>query len=290
MAYEAKIILDSVAENGHRLVTFQVTFPRMVLAEMNTARAFSRNSASSRAIPVDKMIAMVKSDPFIPIYWGKNQKGMQAAAELTHEKQKLAQKLWLTARDNAVRSAEAMLALGSHKQVSNRILEPFMWHTAIISATEYANFFAQRCHPDAQPEIRRIAEMMRDLYDTSTPTLMTDGEWHCPYVTEEDTEAIAALSHFSWIPAHELRIRISLARCARVSYNSQEGKRDVSADLDLFNKLVKGMHPSPMEHPATPCDNPSQWANFKGWRQYRRGFANENQTEYPRAAALLEAK
>ena len=63
---KAEIIADSLSPQGHRLTTFICVFPRIVLAEFNTHRMLSRNSASSRAIPFNKMLEMVKTNPFIP--------------------------------------------------------------------------------------------------------------------------------------------------------------------------------------------------------------------------------
>ena len=288
MAYECKTILDSVAPNGIRLCTFQITFPRIILAEINTHRAFSRNSASSRAIPVEKMIAKVETDPFIPIYWGKNQKGMQADVELSDLEQSEAETRWLLARNDAVDHARRMLKIGVHKQITNRLLEPFLWHTAIVSATDYANFFAQRCHPDSQPEIRRIAEMMRDVYDTNSPSPVEEGDWHCPYISMEDCGAINALAEsgaYGTMEPSELAKHISVARCARVSYLTQEGTRDLEADLALFLRLTTGTHWSPFEHVAR-ASVPSftdSIGNFRGWFQFRKMFNDENHKEYPHA-------
>lgn len=264
MSYEVKVIADSLAPSGVRLTTLQVTFPRIVLAEMNTHRDFSRNSASSRAIPVEKMIKRVIEDPFIPIHWGKNQKGMQADEELTPSQQERAVSAWLVARDMAVDRAKTLTNMGIHKQITNRLLEPFLWHTAIISSTRWSNFYAQRCHPDAMPEIRRAAEMMRDAMDVTAPRKMALGEWHLPYIQSDEGD----------IPVNDL-CRISVARCARVSYLTQEGHRVISEDLKLFDRLVNGMHWSPFEHVASACMNEFPSGNFHGWNQFRKAFAHE---------------
>lgn len=283
MSYEAKIIADSISEAGDRLTTFQVTFPRIVLAEYNTHRALSKNSASSRAIPVEKQIRKVLDDPFIPVYWGKNQKGMQAEQELTEYEQRRAVSEWLLGREWAVQSAESLLAKGVHKQIANRLLEPFMWQTCITSATEYSNFFALRANPMAQPEIRVIAEMMKELYETNEPNLLKIGEWHLPYTSAED--------YWSVDEPEDIR-KVSAARCARVSYLTQEGKRDIQADLDLYERLAGSGHLSPLEHLATPmkqvyvkdmsyAENVSKldslfYGNFKGWKQLRKFIPNED--------------
>lgn len=274
MAYAAKIVLDSISEAGDRLTTMEVTFPRMVLAEFNTHRMFSRNSASSRAIPVEKQLVRIKEDPFIPAHWGKNQSGMQANEELDVSSIDLAKTEWLLARDMAVMQVENLLRIGLHKQITNRLLEPFMWHTVIVTATEWSNFFALRANPDAQPEIRVIAEMMKELYETSQPLLLKEGEWHLPYIQPEERDGVFELSE-------EAR-KVSAARCARVSYLTHDGKRDLSADLTLYERLVSGGHMSPLEHVATPVikwsyDPPQLgpvrgdfYGNFRGWRQLRK--------------------
>lgn len=288
MAYEAKIVLDSISEAGDRLTTMEVTFPRMVLAEFNTHRMFSRNSASSRAIPVEKQLARIKADPFIPVYWGKNQSGMQAAVELDEVGVKLAKMDWLVARDMMVSQVESLLDLGLHKQITNRLLEPFMWHTVIVTATDWSNFFALRANPDAQPEIRVIAEMMKKIYEESQPTRLKMGQWHLPYIQPDERDGVFEFT--------ENARMISAARCARVSYLTHDGNRDLSADLTLYTRLVGGGHMPPLEHVATPAgfeqimDSIGQeyvteaetrklrpyYGNFRGWKQLRKFIFNEH--------------
>jgi len=274
MAYAAKIIADSINPAGNRLTTFEITFPRIVLAEFNTHRLFSRNSASSRAIPVAKMLERVKTDPFLPVWWGKNQSGMQAAEELDEHDQSVAKSEWLTARDNAVRQVEFLVGINVHKQIANRLLEPFLWHTAIVSATDYSNFFAQRCDPLAQPEIRVIAEMMRDLYFTATPNELASGEWHLPYIDAEDRAWVERVGSGADDRGGHLQA-VSVARCARVSYLTHDGKRDHDEDLKLFQRLTKGGHWSPFEHVAVASDIAVRSGNFVGFHQYRKSFYGE---------------
>lgn len=216
----------------------------------------SRNSASSRAIPVNKMIDKAVSRPFIPSYWGKAQKGMQAFEELSASDKVLASNIWLEARDRAVEQAKELLDLGVHKQLANRLLEPFLWHTIIVSATEWDNFFDLRLHPDAQPEIRYAAEAMRKAIDNSEPEILEDDQWHLPLV---DVHQVPA-----WIDAR----MVSAARCARVSYLTHDGKVDYEADNDLALRLLTSKHLSPFEHVARPGDTDT--GNFKGWTQFRQ--------------------
>ena len=148
---EAKVILDSVSPAGKRITTLQLKYHRFIHSEFMTHRAFSRNSMSSRAVPVAKMIEQVRNDPAMPVHWGKNQPGMQARDDLTGEALINAQMAWRGAAAKAADSAQLMMDNGLAKQVANRILEPFQWMHTVVTATEWDNFFALRCHPDAQP-------------------------------------------------------------------------------------------------------------------------------------------
>lgn len=261
----AKVIADSVSPEGHRLTTMEVRFHRFVLAEFNTHRVFSRNSASSRAIPFAKQVERVMTDPAVPVVWASEQRGMQGGDELSEDTRRVASNQWLIARDAAVSNAKELDRFGVHKSIVNRLLEPFMWHTVIVSATEWDGFWAQRCSPLAQPEIRVAAEAMCVAYYGSTPDKLEYGEWHLPYVSTHEYLSLDI----------ETVRRISVARCARVSYLTHDGKRDIQADLDLYNKLVTAdpMHASPLEHVATPsewddCLTPEP-GNFTGWLQLR---------------------
>ncbi|GAB3260740.1 FAD-dependent thymidylate synthase [Kineosporia babensis] len=253
----ARIVADSVGPSGIRLSTLEVKMHRYVLAEFNTHRVFSRNSASSRAIPVAKQLETVRNDPAMPLEWGANQPGMQAGSAL--ESSEL-ERVWLRARDSALVAAEELMKAGLHKQLSNRLLEPFMWQTVIVTSTEWDNFFEQRCSPLAQPEIRACAEAMRTALLDSTPAELTAGQWHTPYISAEDSLDEADV------------LKVSAARCARVSYLTHDGVRDPAKDLELYARLVSAspMHASPLEHVARPSASPEpQLGNLRGWRQLR---------------------
>jgi thymidylate synthase ThyX len=256
----AVVVADSVA-GGVRLSTIEVTLHRFVLAELNTHRVFSRNSASSRAIPVAKQLQRVLEDPALPVEFGANQPGMQAGAALQGEAHEAALAAWLTARDAAVTAVRQLAELGVHKQVTNRLLEPFMWHTVIVTATDWEGFWHQRCSPLAQPEIRVAAEAMRAALDASTPVEVALGDWHTPYAGAEEVDLDAAA-----------RTRVSAARCARVSYLTHDGRRDVAADEALYERLVTADPPhwSPLEHVARPlAPDEAPLGNLRGWRQLR---------------------
>lgn len=267
MVFGAKIIADSVSAGGHRLVTMEVTFPRLVLAEFNTHRMFSRNSASSRAIPVKTQLARVRDEPFVPEGWGRNQAGMQAEREVDEAAAGEAREVWLAARDRAVEQVERLLELKIHKQLANRLLEPFLWHTVIVTATDWSNFFALRANPEAQPEIGRVAALMRQVYDSGTPVDVPDGSWHLPLLQPEEYDG-------SFEHTEQAR-QVSAARCARVSYLTHDGRRDLDADLKLYRRLVESGHLSPLEHVATPDPAGTRIGNFVGWRQLRKTIPGE---------------
>ncbi|HUO61851.1 MAG TPA: FAD-dependent thymidylate synthase [Candidatus Bathyarchaeia archaeon] len=262
---EARILADSISTRGKRLTTLEVTFPRYVLAEFNTHRTFSRNSASSRAIPVKKQLEKIEEDPFIGEHWGANQPGMQAGAELTGEAREQAIAIWREAGRHAVEAARQLSELGVHKQRTNRLLEPFMRQTVIVTATEWDNFYALRAHAEAQPEIRDAAIAMRDAMDASEPTELAWGEWHTPLIQPDENFPL------------EQRIKISAGRCARVSYLTHDGVRNSAKDLELYDRLASSGHMSPMEHVARPLEyGEPQRGNFIGWHQHRADIPYED--------------
>lgn len=265
--YYAKIIADSVTEIGTRLTTMEICFPRFILAEFNTHRVFSRNSASSRAIPVAKQIERITKYPFVPAKFPKNEPGMSASANLEGDAADQARHTWMWARDQAVKAAETLMLDGVHKQTANRLLEPFAWHTVVVSATEWENFYALRDNENAQPEIQIIAMAMRDAMEESAPRLMHEHHWHLPYVTDEEYDTIP----------ESMLLKYSVARCARVSYLTHgEGKLDLKADEALHDRLLASGHMSPFEHQATPGKLPRWLGNFYGWTQYRKLLPGEN--------------
>jgi hypothetical protein len=293
----AKIIADSISPDGVRLTTMEVVLPRIVLSEFNTHRTKSRSSASSRAIPVEKMIARVVDDPYIPEQWDRNGAGMQGHGLIKGKEAERCVEVWLHARDVAVVHARKLAELGIHKQTTNRLLEPFMWHTIIVTATEWSNFYNLRCNPLAHPALRNTAEAMRAVQAASTPSPVAYGEWHLPYF---DPERDADVSP-------DDRPKICVARCARVSYLTHDGIRDPSKDIELANSLLSNAHMAPLEHVARPMGHgeatdltaaTGAWAltfregkgidtrdmarpektfagNFRGWIQYRKTITGE---------------
>lgn len=258
MSYAARVLLDSLSESGVRLTTMEVTFPRFVLSEFNTHRVLSRNSASSRAIPTSKIIERLESDPVFPVQWGRNKAGMTASDMLSDDEIEEGKTVWLAARDAAIAQARQLQELRVHKQVVNRILEPYLWHTVIVTATEWSNFFELRCSPNAQPEIREGALQMRRALEGSSPERVPQGEWHLPLIQDDERDL-----------DREVLKKVSAARCARVSYLTHDGTRDLEKDVELHERLKHDRHLSPFEHVATPADDVSFHANFRGWIQLR---------------------
>lgn len=268
MAISVKILADSVAPYGKRLTTREWTYPRSIHAEVLTHKMFSKNSASSRAIPTEKLIQRVLDDPFVPKYIGANQKGMQAGAELDDEKRAAAVNEWLAARDFCVARARHMTALGVHKQVVNRVIEPWMWITIIISATENDNLWGLRCHEAAEPHFQELAYMDRAAVQASTPKQLGEGAWHLPLIFDEDRHAAEMMydaeshppSNNRGASIEDLLIKVSVGRCARVSYLTHDGRRAIEEDVALHDRLVvqTPLHASPAEHIAQAMDYP-QW-------------------------------
>jgi hypothetical protein len=211
------------------------------------------------------MIEQVEVDPVLPVWWGKNQAGMQAKEELSWDEQAQAGQAWLEARNVALHAARRLMEIGVHKQVVNRMLEPWMWITTIISATEWENFFRLRCAPDAQPELQKLALMMRAAMEAGVPEEIGPFGWHLPLIREEDLREWRSFN----LPTQDL-VKVSIGRCARVSYLTHDGKRDLSADVALCDRLKQDGHWSPFEHAARPLKDPLESSgNFYGWQQYR---------------------
>lgn len=262
---KAEIVEDSVSPVGVRITTLKLEYPRFIHSEFMTHRAFSRNASSSRAIPAAKMIEQVRTRPATPIHWGKNQPGMQAEVELDEVEKLDAIALWYEAAEGCANIAERMNDMGIHKQIVNRILEPFQIMKTVVTATDWDNFFSLRCHKDAQPEIQALADKIRIARELADPIDLEYGEWHLPFVSRAERE------EFHHSP--NTLLEISTARCARVSYLTHEGKvPDVVKDVELYERLVGNdpRHASPCEHQATPLKDKDEYSrNFRGWLQHR---------------------
>ena len=317
MTISAKIVADSIS-NGIRITTYELEFPRFLLPQFNTHRLFSRNAASSRAIPVKKQIELIKDNPAMPIHWGKNQPGMSADEECDEPVATPSpwtegktgsrkywvidglhrEEAWLAARDRAVEVAEAFAEAGYHKQIVNRILEPFAHIKVVCTATEYDNFFWLRRHKDAQPEIKELADRMWEARGVSTPVPLKKGDWHVPYFQD----GFLKYDYESDYRERDLRdaIAISASCCAQVSYRRTDDS--IEKAHRIYERLVesKPVHASPFEHQATPMKNSAMghlkpgythqdvygnnWsANFRGWIQNRQLIGDHTCWHYEEA-------
>lgn len=303
MTISAKIVADSISPDGVRLTTMLLRYPRFVHAEFMTHRVFSRNASSSRAIPVEKMIQAVIDDPAMPIHWGATQKGMQARNELSIDGQREAMRRWMEGLDLAVHTAKRLNELGLHKQIVNRVLEPWAHITVVVTATEWNNFLHLRDHEDAQPEIAELARCVRVELELNDPAPLTYGDWHLPFVNQGDVENVVTYLQKGRITRDmpsinerfEVLRKLSAARCARTSYLTHD-KLDpkIEDDIALHDRLVGSspLHASPTEHQATPDEwdkgdfegygakwrNAYLHGNLSGWIQHRKMLPNENVT------------
>lgn len=290
----AKIITDSISPKGIRMTTMEIQYPRFILAELNTHRMLSKNSASSRAIPTKDMLDFINNTPAMPVYWGKNQPGMQAAEELQNFELQRAKSLWIKACSSAVAYAKEMLNIGAHKQITNRITEPWMTMKTVISGTEWANFFYLRNHEAAQPEIRELAKVMYEAMLNSFPNQLLPNEWHLPYVHTcrgKLGEVFYRDNFGTELRLEEAKI-ISASCCAQVSYRKNDDSLDKA--LKIYKQLIEATpaHASPVEHQATPMietrfpfdqsgvthidKTACRWSgNLRGWVQFRKLIPNE---------------
>ncbi|WJJ54527.1 thymidylate synthase [Pseudomonas phage PT07] len=297
MQISAKVIQDSFRtglgeSNCRRITTFELEYPRFIHSELMTHRLFSRNAASSRAIPVANMIRQVQENPAMPIHWGMNQPGMQAQFELSECLQRSSQYLWKKAAKSAARIASALNKMGLHKQVVNRLLEPFQMMKTVVTATELDNFFYLRLHKDAQPEIKALADAMYEALLESNFEVLWQDEWHVPYVKRFRDKRSGKL-RYEDCNGQELSvedaIKVSASCCAQVSYRKND--ETLEKALVIYDRLVdtKPVHASPFEHQATPMvrisDNQVGWedgvthldkhgdlwsGNFRGFIQHRQ--------------------
>lgn len=273
----------------HRLFTTIVELPRIVLSELNTHRVISKSSASSRARPVNSVIDSLRTNPFIPDRFPLKHKGMQADAWVDPSDSRFGPWVakWLEWLNFNVEKAYEVEMMGWSKQIANRPLEAFAMHKVILSATEWDNFIALRAHPDAQNEIKIAAELILQAMNRSIPRELKGGEWHLPFGDRLDLVLLEQLSQKMGIPVENLKRRILVARCARLSYANFNGKDDYEADVKLYEQLGKSGHWSPFEHIAramTP-EELFQYAHVTpdyteySWCGNFRGFISERKLE-----------
>lgn len=273
----AKILADSVNPSNRRITSFLLTYPRMIHSELLTHRNFSRNSASSRAIPFKKMVELVRDNTALPEKWPFEKSGMQGGEDLTKEDEEYCKIVWENAAFNATGFASMLQDRKLHKSLCNRLLEPFAHMTVIVTSTDYNNFFALRAHPDAMPEFQVLAYRMLDEYLKNTPRNLKWGEWHIP-----------EFEGSQWTGSLENNLKIATAKCARTSYLTFDGEHSPEKDIILHDRLTSSGHWSPTEHVAQAKEVPDSHKDFsnfdinyqwRGWYQYRKMFDNENKLD-----------
>lgn len=278
-SFNVKVLAYSKSPSEVMAISFYLMYPRFIHAEMMTHKDFSRSAASSRAIPVVKMLSQVWNQPAMPVYWGVNIPGMKAKSELAGWKRRVAINLWVLAGRTACIFAWFLTKLNLHKQIANRILEPWQLMHVTLTTAKLANFFNLRIHEDAQPEICYLATLMRLKFKGTPAKALKQGEWHLPWVDYTDHTPASRIAFELLIPLSEVLVRVSAARCARSSYATFNGSRDIMKDLDLYDRLIttKPVHASPAEHQVTPDTktalvwaNPELHGNMTGWIQHRK--------------------
>lgn len=300
---QVEVILASKTNTGAPpIYTIRMRYPRIIHGEIMTHRVFSRNARSSRAVPVQTMLNEVREKPFVPWHWGKNQKGMQADEECFSSVDMSfrddcapystdRENAWLYARNCAVDTAQALMEAGYHKQIPNRLLEPFSWIDTLITSTDWSNFLWLRDHKDAEPHLQDLARLVRQAINKAEYQELEKGEWHLPYITSNDkimnSVAGETKGHVTtYHPNLNALLKISAARCARISYKPFNGDASYESELARYDLLVKSdrVHASPLEHQAMPDEKWEQapgWkseelhGNLTGWIQNRKLIPNE---------------
>ncbi len=271
--FGADVLADGITPTGVRVTTLVATLPRAYLAELNTHRLISRdgyeqelsrNSASSRAIPTEVNIAAVREHPYVPTTFNARVKGMGVGEEFDAELTEQCHRLWMRGMHHATTIADSLNELGLDKSRANRIIEPFMWHTVILTATEWDNFLALRCpdgdKPDtsfpAQLEMQEFAICIRNALRDSTPKLLEEASWQAPYFDWDDEfELLRGLMGGASVPVNEAingALLVSARRCARVSYVKQDDVEELMVSYDRGVTLADMGHYSPMEHQVRP--------------------------------------
>lgn len=293
---KATIIQDSIAFSGKRIITYELEYQRYIHAELMTHRQFSRNAASSRAIPVERMLETIENNPAEPVTWQKNQPGMQSSEDFQGDELTAVQNAWHDSVMSAVGHSKKLGSLGLHKQWANRPTEFGQIMKTVVTSTEWDNWFWLRDHKDAQPDIQQLARCMWEAKEQSVPMELSSGEWHVPYV-DRRRDIYDVLEYYSGntkISLEDARM-VSASCCAQVSYRKQD--TSIEKAKSIFDRLINSepVHASPIEHQARPMDfnihifDNVEWVdgvthmlrdkrlcsgNFIGWIQFRQLIPN----------------
>lgn len=266
-----QVIADGISEgSGVRLTSMLLTYPLFIHNQLLTHRAFSRSSASARALPVEAVLTQVIDEPVVPVMATEAKTGMTAGAPLKGRKATEALSAWMRARDAAIIEARELELLGVHRSVVNRLLEPFRTITTLVTATEWANFFALRTTEDPQAEFTGLARAAYDAYHESVPDTYPVGAWFTPLLTDEERTRLPLGAACD----------ISAARCARLSFGPG-ATFSHDRDLKLAVSLKRRGEWGPFEHQAFSSDAPRFSGNLRGWVQYRKLFTGENVETMP---------
>lgn len=299
-----ELVAHSESEFGQELMTFRLHYPRIIHAELMTHRMFSRNASSSRAIPVSAMLDQVRGNPAMPVHFGKNQSGMQDAG--VHDAlvewddwEFPIDEIWEKAGQYAADFSEAISQAGYHKQVANRLLEPYQFMNTIVSMTDIDNFWHLRLHKDADPTFVNLTECMKEAYDQSVPETVDETDYHLPFIEKmkPDFGVIKYFADNEEVTLEEA-IKISVSLCCQVSYRKADFSKEKAMKIWDMLVTMNPVHASPLEHVARPLTryeyesrrhvqslindygiigvNAYYCGNFKGWIQYRKEQPNEN--------------
>lgn len=311
MDISAKIISASIGkESGVKIITMEVEQVRCALAEFNTHRVITKNGASSRAVPVKKMIEALRRNHHRPLQWLRNQPGMVATTVMSDEDAAECDHIWSEAMEDAIRHALRLDGLNVSKQYVNRLLEPFMMTRTLATSTKWANFYKLRDEKGALPEFRDLAQKMKEAADKAEFVERSwkepVGGWHLPFIDPDDFDIARWEVGDGYEPPaiiptkvppltarglpyanaglrmKEMRalLTMSAARCCRLSYRTLDNQpSNLAKDTETFLKLATDpLHASPMEHQAFALQSKEQnWltGNLHGWMQFRKIMPNE---------------
>lgn len=312
---QVEVILASAPRHSpyHKtLFTVRLRYPRPLHGEVMTHRKFGRNARSSRAVPVKTMLKEVRTTPYVPWHWGLNQSGMQADQECdelvdmglawySSESQKVSnEEAWVKAADFAAYTAEAFMEAGYHKQNPNRLLEPFSWIDTLITSSDWDNFLWLREHGAAEPHLQDLAALVHAALEKAVVQDLGYGEWHIPYITKSDWIAADTEAKPEGMTTDDFLLRVSSARCARISYTPFNGNPSYERELERYDMLVTSdrVHASPTEHQASPdelilvevsqIDEDGEDVEYLGTRQeWRKPDLHGNLTGYIQYRKLI---
>ena len=257
----ARVIAHSKSKTGLEISTILTRSPLSYHPQNLTHRDKSRNAGSARAIPTKTIIQRIIDDPVYPMRWAENEPGMQGWHDLPMDLAIKAKHLWDHHRKMTISITEDLHKLGLHKQYANRLLTPHQHIDVLWTTVGWKNFFHLRDHPDAQPEEQLFAKAVRDALEASEPKLLNYGEWHLPWIRDEDWEEgkkYLGIGESNSPATNEdlldLMKNISASRCATLSYGNADGsKSNFEKDITRIKKLMTDpLHASPFEHQATP--------------------------------------